>query len=272
MNTTGDVAIAAGSVLGRAHRRAGRGNQDAFAWRTRPGAAVAAVCDGCGSGARSEVGACLGARLWTAAIAERIAAGGDVGGDALWLDARDAVLARLREIALAMGGDLEATTREHFLFTSVIAAWTATTVAIAAIGDGVLAIDDEITVLGPFEDNQPPYLGYGLAGAPPPFTALVVGDAGAVSSILIGTDGAGAFVDGAEALVDAGGEAIGALSQFTRGERWLRNPDALRRRLAVINREELGFDHRRGAIERRGGPLDDDTTIVVLRRQGGGAS
>src|SRR5262245_28502666 len=126
MNTNEAIAVAAGSVLGRAHRRAGRGNQDAFAWRILAGGTVAAVCDGCGSGARSEVGACLGAYLWTTAIGERVAAGGDVGGEGLWLEARDQVLARLREIAAAMGGDDEAITREHFLFTSVVAAWTAT--------------------------------------------------------------------------------------------------------------------------------------------------
>ncbi len=272
MNTKPSSAIrmAAGSVVGRAHRRLGRGNQDALALVATGGAAVAVVCDGCGSGARSEVGAALGARLWAAAIAERIGAGVDLEDDGLWCGAQDAVLVRLRELATAMGGDLDATVREHFLFTTVIAAWTERQVAAAAIGDGVIAFDRDVDVLGPFADNQPPYVGYGIVGDAQAFTRRLVRRADDVSAIAIATDGAAAFVDDGETLRDAGGEPIGSFAQFTADARWWRNPDALRRRLAVINREELGIDWARGAIDRRGAPLEDDTTIVVLRR--GGAS
>jgi hypothetical protein len=262
MNTKWNVA--AGSVVGRAHRRLGRGNQDQFASLALGGGLVAVVCDGCGSGARSEVGAALGARLWAAAIAERIGLGVDLDDDELWCGARDAVTERLRDLAAAMGGALDATVREHFLFTSVIAACTADRVALAAIGDGVIAIDREVRVLGPFEDNQPPYLGYGILGEPPPFTTRIVRNADDVQALLIASDGAEAFVDGA--LRDAGDEEIGTLAQFTGSARWFGNPDALRRRLAVINREEVGIDWDRGALDRRGAPLEDDTTIVVLRR------
>src|SRR5438132_2953891 len=134
MNT---IEIAAGSVVGRAHRRAGRGTQDAFAAARVDGGAVAVVCDGCGGGARSEVGAAIGAHLWATAIAERIGVGVDLEDDEPWCGARGAVLARLRELARAMGDDLGAIVRAHFLFTSVIAVWTARQVAVAAIGDGV---------------------------------------------------------------------------------------------------------------------------------------
>src|SRR5437764_10774120 len=135
------IEIAAGSVVGRAHRRAGRGGQDAFAIERRGGGAVAVVCDGCGAGARSEVGAAVGARLWAAAIAERIGLGAGLDDDELWRGARDAVLARLRDLAAAMGGDLGDTVRDHFLFTSVIAAWTGAHRVVPGIGDRVPASD-----------------------------------------------------------------------------------------------------------------------------------
>lgn len=58
----GSIARAA-SVAGRAHRRLGKNNQDAAAVSHGDGFTVAVVCDGCSSGAASEVGAKLGARF-----------------------------------------------------------------------------------------------------------------------------------------------------------------------------------------------------------------
>src|SRR5690349_6721945 len=113
MNTK--IDIAGGSVVGRAHRRLGRGNQDAFAWRRTTRGAVAAICDGCGSGARSEVGAALGARLWTTALAGLIDRGAALDDPSSFLEARDAVLAAVTALAAAMGDDLETTVRDHFL-------------------------------------------------------------------------------------------------------------------------------------------------------------
>src|SRR5205823_999940 len=128
----------------------------------------------------------------------------------------------------------------HFLFTTVIAAWTDAQVVVAAIGDGVYAIDGDVRELGPFADNQPPYLGYGLVGEPPAFNARTVRPAAQVDAVLIASDGAAALRD--RSLRDADGEPVGDLDQFTTGDRWFTNPDALRRRLAVINREDSGID------------------------------
>src|SRR5437016_13422354 len=69
------IGAAAAAVLGARHLRAARNGQDsAAAWRG-DGAAAVVVCDGCGSGASSEVGARLGARLVIGALATRLAAG-----------------------------------------------------------------------------------------------------------------------------------------------------------------------------------------------------
>ena len=67
-----NTEVAAGSVAGRMHRRLARPNQDAVSWiRARRGV-VLVVCDGCGGAPRSEVGAALGARLWSRALVERL--------------------------------------------------------------------------------------------------------------------------------------------------------------------------------------------------------
>ena len=232
MNT---IEIAGGSVAGRAHLRAGRGSQDAMAWRAGE-VAIAVVCDGCSGGARSEVGAAIGARLWIAALAERIDAGSDLDDGALWDGARDAVVARLADLAGAMDGPPEKNVTSHFLFTSVIAAWTERKVAVRAIGDGAFAIDGELHALGPFDDNAPPYVGYAIVGAPPAWSCARVVAADELDRVLLATDGATPL----------------DLPAIARDDRWFRNPDALRRHLFVSDRDQVS--------------LADDATIVVMRR------
>jgi hypothetical protein len=265
-----EVAIAGGSVVGREHRRLDRNNQDAFAWDRSASAVVAVVCDGCGSGRRSEVGAALGARLWTVALLERLEAGAALDDQALWRDAGDDVLRSLGTLAAAMGGELASTITEHFLFTTVVAAFTGRHAALMAIGDGVIALDGDVSVLGPFEGNRPPYLAYGLVGATPPHSTLIVRDADKVTSLVIGSDGAGELIERADERI-ATGERVGGLAPFWRDERFVRNPDAVRRRLAVLNQEAVAVDSD-GVLTRRSGLLADDTTIVVLRRMRGGRS
>src|SRR5688500_6106695 len=109
MNTIIDVAAA--SVIGREHRRLDRACQDAFAIRQGERGVVAVVCDGCGSGAHSELGARLGANLVARCVAERIEAGADLRDPAVWRAACDEVIARLASLVedVSIG--------DHLLFT-----------------------------------------------------------------------------------------------------------------------------------------------------------
>src|SRR5512133_1395744 len=111
--------IAGGSVPGRSHLLAGKCNQDAFHWAVEARSLVAVVCDGCGSGAESEVGAALGARLVVAEVGRAIALGGDIDSPALWDEVRGNVLARLSDLLGAMGGRRSVLVSELFLFTVV---------------------------------------------------------------------------------------------------------------------------------------------------------
>ncbi|MCW5806983.1 MAG: protein phosphatase 2C domain-containing protein, partial [Deltaproteobacteria bacterium] len=188
MNTISRTAAA--SVVGARHLRGARNGQDAAAvWMdaaVRRGAAV--VCDGCSSGGSSEVGARLGAQLALAAIAEALRAGEDVA--ALWDGVRARVAATLDALVGAMPAPREDAVREHLLFTIVAAAWSDRRVAVWALGDGGYALGDRVTVLGPFPDNQPPYLGYDLLGmAQPAPPHLAVADA-ACGGVIVATDGA----------------------------------------------------------------------------------
>jgi hypothetical protein len=251
--------VAGGSVTGRSHTLSGRANQDAWHARAEGEHLVAVVADGCGSGAHSEVGAQLGARIAAAALLRRLAEGAALDDGALWEALRDDVLAALRPVALAAGGRLADVVSEMFLFTLVGVAVRGERGCVFAAGDGVAAIDGEVVRLGPFPGDAPPYLGYGLLGREgAPRLAVVRAFDGEARTILVGTDGAAALAD----LGDGG-----SFRALWEEERHFRNRDALRRTLALYNREEVRPNWAERRLERRRGSLEDDATVVVLKRQ-----
>jgi hypothetical protein len=200
------------------------------------------------------VGAALGARLVCAALGHRLAEGAALDDPALWDGLRRDVLDVLRSAAVAMGGRLAETVSELFLFTIVGVAVAGDAGCVFAAGDGLAAIDGEVVQLGPFPRNEPPYLGYGLLdpGAPG-FAVVRAFDARAVRAVLVATDGA----EGLDAE---------ALRSLWEDDRHFRNRDALRRTLALWNREVVRPIWEERRIERRPGLLEDDTTVVVVRR------
>ncbi|HVV83231.1 MAG TPA: protein phosphatase 2C domain-containing protein [Kofleriaceae bacterium] len=276
-----DVEVAAGSVAGRLHRRLGRPNQDAVVWRRGPRGLVIVVCDGCGSGRRTEVGAELGARLWLRALADRVEAGASIEHD-LFDAAGDEVLDHLAALCAALGcargparADLVA---GHLLATTLCAVVTAERAAVHALGDGVLGLGREQRVIGPFADNQPPYLALGLLGERPTGETWIA-DAG-VGCALLASDGAVPLVDGV--AIGAGlGPPAGALDARRHGagaehpswhltdaagaDALYRSPQALTRKLALLAEDTTSIDWDGRRVERRPALLDDDTTIALAR-------
>lgn len=243
MNT---ISMAGAAVIGARHLRAARNGQDAVATWAGDGAGAIVVCDGCGSGASSEVGARLGAQLVIGAAAVRLARG--ERPSELWSGVRAQVTAILGQLAEAMPGDRSTAIHDHFLFTVVAAAVAGGEACVWAIGDGGYAFGDRVCVLGPFADNQPPYLAYDLLGMPQ-VAHTDAGDADA-GMVMVATDGA----------AELGLAALGDRSV-------LAHPDGLRRRLAVLARgsERIDWDARR--IVRAPAALQDDGAVAVLRWQ-----
>ena len=252
--------IAGGSIPGQAHVAAGRNNQDAFAWEANAAGMAAVVCDGCGTAPHSEVGARLGARLVARSAARLLALDLDPA-DLLERVRRD-VLWRLRLLATGMSADASSFARtvvDHFLFTVVGALATRRWVTTFSLGDGLVVLDGERLRLGPFPGNEPPYLGYALldaGGREHPFELHRPVPVEGARWLLLATDGAVDLEALADRAVHGREERVGPLGQFWTDDRFFRNADMVRRRLAVVSR---------GA---RGGLLPDDTTIVVLRRRG----
>jgi hypothetical protein len=245
MNTISKVRATAAAVSGARHLRAARNGQDAAVTWTGDGAGVVVVCDGCGSGGSSEVGARLGAQLMVRAVAARLVEGARASDPALWDGARRVVTSVLGLVAGAMPGDLERAVHEHFLFTIVAAAVGGGDACVWAIGDGAYLLGDATRVLGPFEDNRPPYLAYDLLGAAP--SAHVEVAPASVGRVVVATDG----------VAELGLDAIAI-------EPALHHPDALRRQLWQLARgvERIDWDARR--VARTPALLQDDGAVAIL--------
>lgn len=259
--------MAAGTVLGRSHALAGRANQDAVVLRVEGGALVAVVADGCGGAERSEVGAWFGAHALATEVGR--AAGGDLDEAAFWEGVRGRVLSAVHATALAMGGDFQDIVRRFFLFTVVGVVVTAERAAVFSLGDGLVVINGEVLHLGPFPGNAPPYLGHALLGGEGVVdTRLVVHrtmPAREVESVVVATDGAAEWSDVCARRLPGSSEAVGPLAQLWQDDRFFEHPDALRRKLARMNRAFVPPVREDRPLSREPGLLEDDTTIAVVR-------
>ncbi len=245
MTLSGRFTAAAGSVTGREHRRAERDGQDGHALVTTPNVVAAIVTDGCSSGARSEIGARLGAG-WLAALVEQ-----------RFADVRDAehavaiasavtgeLLARLGLVARSLdaaGDVVAARIDESLLFGFLAAVVTPEVTLVFGVGDGIVVVDGAVTSIDPGPDNAPPYVAYGLLDAAHAKAAPVlhfVGPTADVEVVAVATDGLAPIVP--------------TLASLASDPKYATNPSLLRKRLVVLS---------------DGGAFSDDATVAVVRRR-----
>lgn len=260
--------MAGGSVSGRSHVVGGKANQDAFAIRAASSGICGVVCDGCGSGARSEVGASLGARIISEQTLTEMAAGHSLHDEETWERIRERTLDALDSILRAMGDPVAHIVTEYFLFTVVGIAISPDGAVVFGIGDGLWAMNDEIKKIGPFPGNAPPYLGYGLWGEGPSF---VIHRARALDDFdtgLVATDGAIDYQEIVGKSYPGGrGETVRPLSSFWQDDKYFQNEDAIRRNLWLVNREVNRPIWNEKRLVKEPGLLDDDTTLLVVRKK-----
>ena len=240
MNTNAKAA----AVIGARHQRAGRNGQDAAVSVTRAGVTIAVVCDGCSSGASSEVGARLGAALFARVLGDKLVGGECVRERSVW-EATRAEVAKILARVVNESVDLESAIHDHLLFTIVAAALTHDGAAIWALGDGAYAVDGAVTGLGPFENNEPPYLAYDLLAKPAQAHFEVVDRA---ARIIVATDG----IDDLARDFSAFTPALTA------------HPDGLRRKLAQLSRSEERIDWVQQRVVRTPAVLQDDLAIAII--------
>lgn len=269
------IELAGGSVRGYDHAHSGKNNQDSYCWLTHSGVTVAVVTDGCGSSKSraSEAGAIIGARIIAARLLEQAVRypHGDISDPYFWERNRQDVLAILRTLALAMGGSYTETVKDHFLFSVIGTLITPLYAVFFSIGDGVIVINDETLLIGPFPDNQPPYLGYDLldpSQVPEQdfrFQLQRVMPAESLRSFLIGVDGAATLITAEGKMMPGQSQVVGSISQFWLEDRVFTNPTFISRRLAQINRSVRLIDWQQQKLRDEVGLLPDDTTVIVGR-------
>lgn len=261
--------IAGGSVIGREHLRSGQNNQDAYGGICCADYALAVVCDGCGSRAHSEVGAKIGVCLTIEALTSN-AKKMTIDNSFFWQQVQQDLLKKLQALAGIIGGNFSQTLQDYFLFTIVGALVTPAGAWVFSIGDGVIAVNGTVMQLPPFPQNAPPYLAYGLldsASEAWQFQVHKTLPLDEVKSILIGTDGVKNIIAAAETNLPGKEEKVGSISQFWEQDCYFKNPDRVRRQLALMNREITKFDCERQQLVRTVGLLPDDTTLMVLRKR-----
>lgn len=267
--------IAGGSVPGSDHIRVGKNNHDAYFLCSGEDYAVGVVTDGCGSGKHSEVGAKIAAKILGAELTAVAELCNKTTCDDAVLErylsrATQKVLSQLSVLVQSFRGSYSESVKEYLLFTVLAVVMTRDSCFVVGLGDGVYAINGEVKEIGPFPNNAPPYLAYGLTGSDSvsgPFTLQLFESkpANEVQSVMIATDGMIDFLAISNQRISARNlNQIGDLSQFWREDSFFSNPDKVRRRLAMINvmaiDEQPGFNPRLVY-----GRLHDDTTLVVVR-------
>ncbi|HEY4059224.1 MAG TPA: protein phosphatase 2C domain-containing protein [Kofleriaceae bacterium] len=303
MNTK-SLRVSSAAVTGARHLRDARNGQDAAVSAVvalplgkravdvvgsgSRSAAVVVVCDGCGSGASSEVGARLGARAVLGAITRRLAGqraelhskldamrldvtsldvtsldATTLGVTTLdvtsldenfWRAVRADVVAFLGDIARRLPGQLEDVVHDYLLFTIVAAVVIDETAYVWAIGDGAYAIDGMVRELGPFANNQPPYIAYDLIGTP---AVAHTATARVRASVLVATDGSAEMRTRDEL-------SIARMSRDPAA--FVSNPDALRRFLTKQAKSEERIDWTAQRVIRTPAALQDDGAIGLIVR------
>lgn len=279
--------FASGSVQGRDHRVAGRNNQDAVLLRHSDHATIGIIADGCGSSKYSEVGASVTSLILAGKIEDDIdyipaecLEDSDLAIDPVgfWEERRQETLSGLEQLSDSWIGPWEGAWQrvmvDYLLCTTLAVIVTPTFTSFATIGDGALIINGTPVPLGPFPNNEPPYLAYGMfkprqnATKETRFNVVTVSNDG-LNHFLIGTDGALDLMRNADRKIPSPNktEMVGPISQFWTEDRYFKNGDALRRRLTLINRDVIHPDWEQRTLNTEYGLLPDDTTMIVGRRR-----
>ncbi|HRE47571.1 MAG TPA: protein phosphatase 2C domain-containing protein [Aggregatilineales bacterium] len=159
MTTTADIRLRAraGQVTGRDHILRGMNCQDAYTLLEQADAVIGIVCDGCGVGGRSEVGAALAAQFISGRVARALAEGIALEGlpDVIYAE----TIRFLEGIVSAVDPmNRPGFVRDYLLFTVIGVVITPTGGVIFAAGDGLIVLDSRM--IRRDENNTPSYIGY----------------------------------------------------------------------------------------------------------------
>ncbi|CAN5533698.1 hypothetical protein BH10CYA1_BH10CYA1_17720 [soil metagenome] len=259
-------------------------NQDSLMGVIGDGYIVIAVNDGCSGNPeqhlQSELGALAGSQIVCSVFADIIES-----GQPLWETVTDEIVDQLSLIAVALSHGrkerLEHVVRKYLMFTSVVAVIGPEETTIATVGDGYYAINGgDLKRIGPYPDNQPPYLGYLLYPNNYPrelltFQKQVQLPTADLQSLIMGSDGLGEVAASANKRLPGKSSLVGSLTSLLDNPRFFRggkNPENgalvpwLRGLNSSVSRIVFNPGNGKPDIEYSAPLIEDDYTCVLVKR------
>jgi len=273
-----------GSAIGRDHLYVGggpikplvgRGNQDAYATAEDENFFIAVITDGCSEGEHSEVGANFGANFIAHRFREKFHRSSNLG----YVLAVEDDMERIRQDMLAtfrlwlcnFPGNLHTNVSNYALFTIMGVMIRSMDVVIFSIGDGYWAMNGSLNRIGPFPNNEPPYMGYGLVTtkmvtADPTiirFKCIAQEELDSIENLLIASDGLVWFIKNEDVVIPGHTRKVGNISQFWESDTFYKNETEMSRFLKRCNYDVQKVEN--GRLKDTVGLLNDDTTVFALR-------
>ncbi len=267
--------IKGGSIPGVDHTLPGapgwKNNQDAFFVLQNEKITLGIVADGCSEGEHTEVGSKLAVRLLGSLIMRLYPRYEDSLSLSLeqntepyfFTRIREDLLSTLRLLTNQMGDSMTEIVKSYFSFTVVGILVTPKRTYFFSIGDGLISVNGNHKNLGPFPKNEPPYLGFSLLGENIPFV-VEQHDTEKIECALIASDGIDYLMKAEGTKNPNGVWTIENISLFWEDDSFLKNSDAIRRKLALYNTEHVTNEGGSPWIKK--GQLKDDTTLIVVRK------
>ncbi len=271
-------ALAGGNVVGTDHQQIKANNQDAYLISSTDMVTVAFVADGCGdriSSPNSEIGAKLGVKI---AVQVLLAHWPFLGQSSFWETVEQEILAKIAVDALTIDSNFTRAIIENFLFTLVGVVITPNEAVFVSFGDGIIVVNGKETIIGPFPDNEPPYLAYkllptSLFKTSPDSLRFQIHkhiSTRELEHFLIGTDGTSQLTKITNELLPGKEIPVGPIEQFWAQDKNFANPFQIGRFLNQVNKNTIKVDWDQKTFERSFGLLEDDTTLIVGKRLQGG--
>jgi len=268
-------AITGGSIPGTDHTLPGspgwKNNQDAFHLVSTDTMTLGIISDGCGEGTSSEVGSKLCVRILGSLVTKLLpkyiqTLSGSFEKDKepyFFTRIREDLISELRVLANQMGDSLTDTVINYFSFTIVGILITDEWVFTFSIGDGFIQVNNIKKSLGPFPNNEPPYIGSALIGDVFPFCVDRYRTVD-IEQVLIASDGIDHLIEAVGTKNPNGRWELENPDSFLTDPLFLKKGDAIRGRLAIYNTEHAVCEN--GSMFIKKGKLKDDITIVIVKR------
>ncbi len=276
-------AYASASVQGSKHYARGMNNQDAFHVTSTDTLSLGIVADGCSrSGiysSHTEVGAHMGSALLAACIRQHEHLFDTLDSKA-WLDiVYRSLIEKVQQILWISKSDIQWIVN-HWEFSILGYVISPTKTVIFGCGDGIYSLNGTRKTIGPFANNEPPYLLFSLFKSPPEsidpslltFTLHEELPTAELQELWVGTDGVEYLYDMTKLKSDNLHYPFITIENLMNDQKvFEKQPNDEynlypTRVLEKFTKEKMKIDYQKQDTKKSGGILHDDTTVILVKR------